>query len=329
MTILVTGGAGYIGSHMTYALTDRGERVVVLDNLSAGVRALVNPRALFIEGDAGHQELVRQIIVDNHVESIIHFAGSVVVPESVADPLSYYANNTSVSRSLIEACVKENVRNFIFSSSAAVYGPSQTASVTEDSPTTPITPYGRSKLMTEWMLEDTSVAFEEFRFAVLRCFNVAGADLQGRTGQSTPKATHLIKRACQVAMGRLSHLQIFGTDFPTPDGTGIRDYIHVVDLVDAHTLALDAIRNGARSQTYNCGYGQGYSVREVVSAVEKITGRRLPVVISERQPGDPASLIADPARIKRSLNWLPKHNNLETIIRSALDWERHASNLTN
>ena len=322
MTVLVTGGAGYIGSHMTYALTDRGENVVVLDNLSTGLRSLVSEEVVFVCGDVGNQTLVQKIIRDHNIDSVIHFAGSVIVPESVTEPLRYYANNTMASRSLIETCVNERVNCVLFSSTAAVYGLSATASVTENSPTVPINPYGRSKLMTEWMLADTSLAHPEFRYIALRYFNVAGADPLGRTGQSTPKATHLIKRACQVALGRAPYLEIFGTDFPTPDGTGVRDYIYVADLVEAHLLALDALRDGGLSAIYNCGYGRGFSVREVVAEMEKITGNRLPVREAPRRPGDTAALIADPARLKSALNWQPKYDDLQIIIHSAFEWER-------
>lgn len=306
---------------MTYALIDRGERVVVLDNLSTGVRALVSEHAVFVQGDVSDQAMVQQIIRDHNIDSVIHFASSVVVPESVSEPLRYYANNTVASRSLIEACVKESVKYFLFSSTAAVYGLPDTASVTEDSPTAPINPYGRSKLMTEWILEDTSHAYEKFRYIALRYFNVAGADPLGRTGQSTPNATHLIKRACQVELGHLPYLEIFGTDFPTPDGTGVRDYIHVADLVEAHLLALDALKNGADSDKYNCGYGRGFSVREVIAEIENITGHRLPTKEAPRRCGDPAALVADSTRLKLGLNWQPKYENLRKIIHSSLDWE--------
>jgi len=321
MSVLVTGGAGYIGSHMTYALIDRGEAVVVLDDLSTGVRDLVSEKAAFVQGDAGDQAAVRRIIQDHGVDSVIHFAGSIVVPESVSDPLLYYAGNTMASRSLIEACVKEGVKHFVFSSTAAVYGSPQTESVSEASPTVPINPYGRSKLMTEWILEDVSRA-HDFSHIALRYFNVAGADALGRTGQSSPRATHLIKRASQVALGHLPHLDIFGTDFPTPDGTGIRDYIHVTDLVGAHLLALDALRSGAGCGKYNCGYGHGFSVREIIAEMEKVTHRPLPVKEAARRPGDPAVLIADSAKLKTALNWRPEHEDIQTIVRSALDWER-------
>lgn len=321
MTVLVTGGAGYIGSHMTYGLIDRGESVIVLDNLSTGVRGLVSEKANFVQGDAGNADLVRRLIKDFDVDAVIHFAGSVVVPESVAEPLKYYANNTVVSRSLAEACVDAKVRHFIFSSTAAVYGMGDGQLVTEDSEKTPINPYGRSKLMTEWMLEDAAKA-HDFRFMALRYFNVAGADALMRTGQSTPRATHLIKRACQVALNRLPELDIFGTDYPTPDGTGVRDFIHVEDLIAAHLLALDALRNGLQPSIYNCGYGHGYSVRQVIAAIETLTGARLPVRESARRAGDPASLVADSTRLKRELQWQPRHQSLDEIVRTALEWER-------
>lgn len=321
MSVLVTGGAGYIGSHMTYALLDRGEKVVVLDNLSTGNRSLVAERAVLVEGEAGDQRLVRELIAGHAVDAAIHFAGSIVVPDSVAQPLAYYANNTGSSRALMEACVEGGVRNFIFSSTATVYDADTTRPLTEDDAKNPISPYARSKLMTEWMLEDASRAYD-FRHMVLRYFNVAGADPQGRTGQSSPRATHLIKRAAQAALGRVPHLDIFGTDYPTRDGTGVRDYIHVSDLVDAHLLALDALRAGSGSSTFNCGYGHGASVREVIGTMEHVIGRKLPVREGPRRPGDPPELIADPTRIKTALGWRPRHDDLTEIVRSALDWER-------
>src|SRR5580704_2447589 len=276
MAVLVTGGAGYIGSHMVFGLVDRGEKVVVLDNLSTGNRGLIADGADFVEGNAGDKALVQRLIADHGVDSIIHFAGSIIVPESVEQPLAYYANNTVVARNLIEAAVESKVRNFIFSSTATVYGGESDKPLSENLPTGPISPYGRSKLMTEWMLEDTSRAYD-FRHVVLRYFNVAGADGAGRTGQSSPRATHLIKRASQVALGRVSHLDIFGTDYPTADGTGVRDYIHVSDLVAAHALALEYLRNGGEPATMNCGYGHGSSVREVIASVERVAGRKLSV----------------------------------------------------
>jgi UDP-glucose 4-epimerase len=321
MTVLVTGGAGYIGSHMTYALLDRGEDVVVLDNLSTGVRGLVGEGAAFVEGDAGDQPLVHNLIRQHGIDAVIHFAGSIVVPESVEQPLRYYANNVVASRALIEACVEEGVTHFIFSSTATVYAADAKQPLAEDEAKDPISPYARSKLMTEWMLEDAARAYD-FRPMRLRYFNVAGADPKGRTGQSTPKATHLIKRAAQVALGRVPHLDVFGTDYPTPDGTGIRDYIHVTDLIAAHLLALDALRADAEPAVYNVGYGRGLSVREVVRGVEAVIGRELPVRESARRPGDPPTLISDPSRIKSTLGWRPQHAELSEIIHSALDWER-------
>jgi UDP-glucose 4-epimerase len=321
MSVLVTGGAGYIGSHVAYALLDRGEKVVVLDNLSTGNRAYVGEGAVFVEGDIADAALVADIIAAHKVEAVLHFAGSIVVPDSVADPLSYYENNVVRSRTLIAACVASGVGQFVFSSTATVYAEDASQPLSEDERKGPISPYARSKLMTEWMLEDVSRA-HDFRFHILRYFNVAGADPKGRTGQSAPRATHLIKRASQVALGRVPHLDIFGTDYPTPDGTGVRDYIHVTDLAAAHLLALDALRAGAPSTTYNCGYGRGLSVRDVVSGVERVIGRSLPVLERARRPGDPPTLISDPSRIKAELNWKPAHDDLNGIIRSAIDWER-------
>jgi UDP-glucose 4-epimerase len=321
MVTLVTGGAGYIGSHTVYALLDRGEKVVVLDDLSTGVRAQVGQAAAFVGGDVGDRVLVERVIRDHGIDAVVHFAGSIVVPESVSDPLSYYENNVVKSRNLIAACLAMGVGQLIFSSTATVYAEDARQPLAEDERKAPISPYARSKLMTEWMLEDIGRA-HDFRYHILRYFNVAGADPQGRTGQSTPKATHLIKRAAQVALGRVPHLDIFGTDYPTPDGTGVRDYIHVTDLAQAHLLALDALRAGAPSTDYNCGYGRGHSVREVVRGVEKVIGRPLPVREGARRPGDPPTLISDPARIKAALNWIPRHDDLEEIIRSAIAWER-------
>jgi UDP-glucose 4-epimerase len=321
MSVLVTGGAGYIGSHMTHGLLDRGERVVVLDNLSTGTRGLVSEKATLVEGEVADRTLVRRLIEEHDVDAVIHFAGSIVVPDSVAEPLAYYENNTVASRALMQACVEGGVKRFIFSSTATVYAEDAKQPLSETEPTVPISPYAKSKLMTEWMLADASRAYD-FRHVVLRYFNVAGADGQGRSGQSSPRATHLIKRAAQVALGRVPHLDIFGTDYPTPDGTGVRDYIHVTDLVDAHLRALDALRHGLASSTFNCGYGHGASVREVVSTVEKVVGRKLPVVESPRRAGDPPTLIADPTRIKQALGWAPRHDDLAEIVRSALEWER-------
>ena len=321
MAILVTGGAGYIGSHTTYALLDRGEKVVVLDDLSTGVRAQVGEDALFVRGDIADATLVKRIVSEHGVEAVIHFAGSIVVPDSVADPLSYYENNVVKSRALIASLVESGVQQLIFSSTATVYAEDAQQPLSEMAPRMPISPYARSKLMTEWILEDVARA-HDFRPVVLRYFNVAGADPKGRTGQSTPKATHLIKRAARVALGHESHLNIFGTDYPTPDGTGVRDYIHVSDLAQAHILALDALRDGAPPAVYNCGYGRGLSVRQVVSGMERVLGRPLPVKEGPRRAGDPPTLISDPSRIKKELGWKPVHDDLDGIIRSALEWER-------
>ncbi|HUO93223.1 MAG TPA: UDP-glucose 4-epimerase GalE [Rhizomicrobium sp.] len=321
MAILITGGAGYIGSHMVHEALERGEKVVVLDNLSTGSRGLVAENAVFVEGNAGDQSLVKRLIAEHKIDAIIHFAGSIVVPDSVAQPLAYYANNTVVARNLIEAAVESHVPHFIFSSTAAVYGEAHDGALTESTSTDPINPYGRSKLMTEWMLEDASKAFD-FRFVALRYFNVAGADPSGRSGQSSPRATHLIKRGCQVALGRLPQLDIFGTDYPTPDGTGVRDYIHVSDLVAAHALALDYLRDGGAPAIMNCGYGHGASVREVIGSIERVAGHTLPVREAPRRPGDPPSLVADASLIRKTLRWTPQHDDLDEIVTHALAWER-------
>jgi UDP-glucose 4-epimerase len=306
---------------MVHALLDRGEQVVVLDDLSTGIRAQVPEAAVFILGSVGDGALLRRLLREHGVDAVIHFAGSIVVPDSVADPLAYYANNTVASRTLIAACVEAGIRRFVFSSTAAVYGIPKQNPVTERALLQPINPYGRSKLMTEWMLEDTSHA-HDFRYVALRYFNVAGADAKGRTGQSTPRATHLIKRACQVALGRVSHLDVFGTDFPTRDGTGVRDYIHVSDLADAHALALDHLAAGGDSHVLNCGYGRGFSVREVTQMVERVAGRTLPVREAARRAGDPPELVADSSRLKSVFRWQPKRDDLEQIVASAYAWER-------
>lgn len=321
MAVLVTGGAGYIGSHMTLALLERGEEVVVLDNLATGVRSLVPPAACFVEGDIRDQALLRRIFQERDIDAVFHFAGSTVVPDSVARPLQYYANNTMASRDLIEACVGAGVKHFIFSSTAAVYGPGGAGLIDETAAKSPGNPYGRSKLMTEQMLQDAAGA-SELRYVALRYFNVAGADPRGRTGQSTPRATHLIKCACQTALGQRGYLGVFGVDYDTPDGTGVRDYIHVTDLVAAHALALDHLRGGGESGVFNCGYGRGFSVREVIAAVERASGVRLPVKTLPRRPGDAAAVVADPAKIKARLGWTPRHDDLDEIVRHALAWEQ-------
>lgn len=321
MTVLVTGGAGYIGSHMVLRLLDAGERVVVLDDLSTGRRALVDPRAQFVCGNAGDDGLVENLLEAERIDEIIHFAGSIVVPESVCQPLDYYRNNTVNSRTLIACAVKAGVRAFIFSSTAAVYGSPAEVPVAETAALMPINPYGRSKLMTEWMLEDAGKA-HGLPYVALRYFNVAGADPQGRTGQVSPKATHLIKVACEVATGQRAHLEIFGSDYLTPDGTCIRDYIHVSDLIEAHMAALAHLRQGGASGAYNCGYGRGFSVLEVVAALERELGHALPAVRAARRPGDAASLVADPTRLRSALNWRARYDDLDFIVRTALAWER-------
>lgn len=320
MNVLVTGGAGYIGSHTVYALTDRGESVVVLDNLSTGSRQLVSDRAIFVEGDIGDSSFVGAILSKHRIDAVIHFAASTVVPDSVAEPLRYYANNTSACCTFIETCVRHGTTKIIFSSTAAVYGMGSDAPVREDAPVQPISPYGRSKLMVEWMLQDAAAA-GDLDYVALRYFNVAGADPMQRTGQSTPKATHLIKRACQAALGRIDALDIFGTDYPTPDGTGIRDYIHVTDLAAAHLLVLDALHSQAASGVFNVGYGRGTSVRDIIRAVEQVTGRPLPVRKSPRRAGDPAIIVADPSRLCAQLGWKPEHEDLLEMAESAYIWE--------
>jgi UDP-glucose 4-epimerase len=322
MTVLVTGGAGYIGSHTVHALVDAGERVVVLDDLSTGF-AWALPKPLQpVRGDVGDQALVASLVADHGIDSIIHFAGSTVVPDSLKDPLGYYRNNTTNSRSLIEAAVNGGVRHFIFSSTAAVYGNPAKMPVAEDDPTAPLSPYGWSKLMTEVILRDTSAA-HDFHHVALRYFNVAGADPQMRTGLATPGATHLIKVAVEAALGRRPRIEVFGTDYPTPDGTCIRDFIHVSDLARAHLAALDYLRRGGASTTLNCGYGRGYSVREVLAAVRRAAGHDFPVHFGERREGDIMTSVAAADRIRNTLRWTPELDNLDTIVRHALAWERH------
>jgi UDP-glucose 4-epimerase len=294
---------------------------VVLDNLSTGSRSQVPEDAVFVVGDIANRQLVRELIAAYRIDAVIHFAGSIIVPESVQVPLKYYANNTINSHALIQTCIEMSVKIFVFSSTAAVYGVPNTPNVDEETHQIPINPYGRSKLMTEWMLADASRA-HDFRHIILRYFNVAGADPYGRTGQSNPSATHLIKRATQAALGRVPYLEIFGTDYPTPDGTGIRDYIHVTDLVDAHLLALDALRAGEQSSIFNCGYGRGLSVREIVRSVEQVTGCPLAVREGPRRSGDPPMIVANSTRLKQTLQWVPKYEDPNVIIASALEWER-------
>ncbi len=321
MTILVTGGAGYIGSHMVHALVDIGEDVVVLDNLSTGFRFLIPATVPIVVGSTGDRDLVAKLIETHRVTAIVHFAASIVVPDSVADPLGYYHNNTMNTCLLLQAAVAAGVRHFIFSSTAAVYGNPERSPVREDAVTRPISPYGSSKLMSEIMLHDTARA-HDLRFVVLRYFNVAGADPQQRTGQSTAGATHLIKVACETALGRRPKIEVYGTDYPTQDGTCIRDYIHVSDLVRAHSAALTYLRRGRASATFNCGYGHGASVLDVLAAVKRVSGRDFPVEVTDRRSGDPAALVADVGRIRRTLDWQPQFDDLDTIVGHALAWER-------
>ena len=322
MSVLVTGGAGYIGSHMVLELLEAGEQVVIVDNLTTGFRWAVPSAATLVVGDAGDMDLVGKTIREHKVDAIIHFAGSIVVPESVTDPLGYYHNNTVNSRALIEAAVKNDVEHFIFSSTAAVYGMPDTEQVSEDTPLAPISPYGSSKLMTEIMMKDTAFA-HDFKYVALRYFNVAGGDPEGRTGQSTPNATHLIKVACQAALGMRPHMEVYGTDFDTHDGTGVRDYIHVSDLVSAHSAALKHLRAGGDCEILNCGYGRGFSVLEVINSVKKVSKVDFEVKLSDRRAGDPAALIAGNARIHEQLTWEPKYKDLDVITTHALAWEEH------
>ncbi len=322
MAVLVTGGAGYIGSHMVLALTDAGEDVVVLDNLTTGFAWAIAPQAKLVKGDIADEALVAKIIADNKVEAIIHFAGSIVVPDSVADPLGYYLNNTVKSRALMHAAVMGGVKKFIFSSTAAVYGNPLTMPVFETETPMPISPYGTSKLMTELMLRDSHAAYG-LNYIALRYFNVAGADPKGRSGQSTPMATHLIKVACQTALGQRKSMDVFGTDYATPDGTCLRDYIHVSDMIAAHMDALAHLRKGGESGIFNCGYGKGYSVLEVIKAVEKASGGPVNHRLAPRRAGDPAAIVAGADRVRSVLGWKPKYNDLDFIVQSALTWERH------
>jgi UDP-glucose 4-epimerase len=321
MTVLVTGGAGYIGSHMVYELADAGERVVVLDNLSTGFDWAVAKGVPLVVGETGDQALVARIIREYGVDAIIHFAASIVVPDSVRDPLGYYRNNTMNSRALIESAVKGGVRHFIFSSTAAVYGNPTEIPVKEESVTLPISPYGWSKLMTEIMLRDAGSA-HGLQHVILRYFNVAGADPQGRTGQSTKAATHLIKVAVETVLGMRPKIDVFGDNYPTPDGTCIRDYIHVSDLVRAHADALRYLRSGTAPLTLNCGYGHGFSVLEVIDAVKRVSGVDFKVDIAHRRPGDPAQIVAYSERVRGKLGWQPRYDDLSTIVRNALAWER-------
>lgn len=321
MSVLVTGGAGYIGSHMVLELVDAGESVIVVDNLSTGFKWAVAPQAELVVGDVGDDDLVRTVIRKRKVDAIIHFAGSIVVPESVADPLGYYLNNTVKSRALIESAVRTGVKHFIFSSTAAVYGNPEENPVSETARPAPMSPYGSSKLMTEMMLQDASRA-HDLQAVALRYFNVAGADPQGRSGQSTPKATHLIKVACEAVLGKRAGMEVFGTDYPTADGTCVRDYIHVKDLARAHMSALSYLRKGGATDIFNCGYSKGYSVLEVIDAVKRVSKVDFPVKLSPRRAGDPAAIVAASAKIRDMLGWAPQHDDLEQIVAQALAWEK-------
>ena len=321
MAVLVTGGAGYIGSHMVLALQDAGqEEVVVLDDLSTGFDWALPPEVKLVRGDVADQGLVAETILQGNVDAIAHFAARIVVPDSVADPLHYYLANTVKTRALIETAVRTNVKHVIFSSTAAVYGEPETVPVPEDLATHPINPYGRSKLMSEWMIRDAAAA-HGFTYVILRYFNVAGADPRGRTGQSTPNATHLIKVATQTALGQRPHLDVYGTDYPTPDGSCLRDYIQVSDLAEAHRVALDHLRAGGESLTLNCGYGTGYSVLEVIDTVKRVSGRDFTVRLCPRRAGDPARIVAQADRIRATLGWRPRHDDLDGIVTQALAWE--------
>ena len=319
-TILVTGGAGYIGSHVVRQLREADENVVVLDDLSTGFRESVADTPLVV-GNTGDSDLVARLLDEHGVGTVMHFAARTIVPESVADPLRYYRNNTCATRNLLECCVAAGINQIVFSSTAAVYGIPGSGLVSEESPTQPINPYGSSKLMCEWMLRDLD-HIGAMRHVILRYFNVAGCDPQGRIGQSTRAATLLFKVAAEVATGKRDALRIFGTDYPTPDGTGVRDYIHVEDLASAHLRALDYLRAGGESTTLNCGYGHGYSVREVIEAVQRAHGSLITVIEEPRRAGDPPSLIADSSRAQDVLGWTPQHDDLDLIARTALAWER-------
>lgn len=320
-SILVTGGAGYIGSHTVLQLRERGERVVILDDLSTGFRQAVLDTPLVV-GKVGDRDLVTEILRTHGVDTVLHFAAHTIVPESVSNPLKYYGNNTCSTRTLLECCVETGVRNFVFSSTAAVYGIPSDQFASEASATSPINAYGTSKLMSEWMLRDVA-ASSALRYVALRYFNVAGSDTGGRIGQATAKATLLVKVACEAIVGKRPHVSIYGTDFPTPDGTGVRDYIHVEDLATAHLDALSYLRKGGASQVLNVGYGRGYSVREVLKSVERVAGQALTIREEPRRPGDPPILVARADRIRTELGWQPRLDNLDTIVRSALNWEKH------
>jgi UDP-glucose 4-epimerase len=318
--VLVTGGAGYIGSHTVLQLKARGANVVVLDNLSTGFRQAVGDVPLVV-GDMGDRKVVSDLLKQNQIDTVIHFAANTIVPESVSNPLKYYGNNTCGTRSLLESCIENGVKHFVFSSTAAVYGIPSSGLAAEDMPTAPINPYGTSKLMSEWMLRDVCAA-SAMRSTILRYFNVAGSDPEGRIGQSTRAATLLVKVACEAAVGKRPFVSVFGTDYPTPDGTGVRDYIHVDDLAAAHLKALDYLQAGGASTTVNCGYGHGYSVREVLSSVEKLAGVKLDIREEPRRAGDPPSLVAKADKARNLFGWQPRLDDIDVIVRTSLEWER-------
>ena len=322
-SVLVTGGAGYIGSHVVRQLGEAGKSVIVLDNLSTGFEKAVTA-GQFVMGDTADAALLDQILSEHPVDTVMHFAAKTVVPESVADPLRYYRNNTANTLNVLEACKRHHVKNFVFSSTAAVYGVLESGKADETTATAPINPYGTSKLMTEWMLRDFAAAGGP-RYVVLRYFNVAGSEPGGRIGQSTPEATLLVKVACEAAVGKRDKVSIFGTDYPTPDGTCLRDYIHVEDLAAAHLDALSYLRDGGESTTLNCGYGHGYSVREVLDAVERATGEPLNIEEAPRRAGDPPELVAVADRVRDVLGWTPKLDDLDRIVETSLAWERKIS----
>ena len=319
--LLIAGGAGYVGSHAVLAFREAGYPVVVLDDLSTGHRSAVPDGAAFVEGDAGDPARVGAVVAEHGITTVAHFAASASVPESVADPLKYYRNNTAAGANLIQACIAGGVKRFVFSSTAAVYGIPAAVPVSEDAPTAPINPYGSSKLAIEWMLRDAAAA-HDFRYAVLRYFNVAGADPAGRAGQSTRGAAHLIKVASEAAVGARSGVTVFGNDYDTPDGTCIRDYVHVSDLAEAHVAVLRHLENGGGSRVFNCGYGRGFSVREVLETVQEEAGIALDVRHGPRRAGDPPALVSDVSRLRAALGWSPRHDDLRFIVRTALSWEK-------
>lgn len=321
MKAMITGGAGYIGSHTVLNLLDNGHDVTVVDDLSQGHEWAIDKRARFVKADIADEEMLHTVICEDGIDTIIHFAGSIVVPESVREPLKYYENNTVKSRSLIATAIRGGVKNFVFSSTAAVYGTPQKMPIDEQMPLSPESPYGSSKMMTEIMLRDVHEAYE-LSCAILRYFNVAGADIEGRAGQSSKLSTHLIKIACEVASGKRAKMSIFGDDYATQDGTCVRDYIHVSDLADAHRLAVEHLQSKGGMLIANCGYGQGYSVREVIDTVSEVSSCGIAAPVVDRRAGDPAELVADSTFIRETLGWQPKYNNLELIVQSALEWEK-------